>query len=53
MEVGHAAQNVYLQTVALGLGTVVNGGFSGDRAREILKLPENEEPLYFMPVGRL
>ena len=53
MEVGHAAQNVYLQAVSLGLGTVVIGGFSSDRAREILKLPENETLLYFMPVGRM
>jgi len=53
MEVGHAAQNVYLQAVSLGLGTVVIGGFSSDRAREILKLPESETPLYFMPVGRM
>lgn len=53
MEVGHAAQNVYLQAVSLDLGTVVIGGFSADRAREILKLPENETPLYFMPVGRM
>ncbi|GAI07211.1 unnamed protein product, partial [marine sediment metagenome] len=53
MEVGHAAQNVYLQAVSLGLGTVVIGGFSGSRAQEILKLPENETPLYFMPVGRM
>ena len=52
MEVGHAAQNVYLQAVALGLGTVVNGGIDADRIREILQLPESETPLYFMPVGR-
>ena len=52
MEVGHAAQNVYLQAVSLGLGTVVIGGFSSSRAQQILKLPENEMPLYFMPVGR-
>ena len=53
MEVGHAAQNVHLQVISLGLGTVVIGGFSSDRAREILKLPEDETPLYFMPVGRM
>jgi len=52
-EVGHAAQNVYLQAVALGLGTVVIGGFSSERAREYLKFPENERTLYFMPVGRM
>ena len=53
MEVGHAAQNVYLQAVSLGLGTVVNGGISADSIRKILKLPSNVEPLYFMPVGNL
>ena len=30
MEVGHAAQNIYLQAVALGLGTVVIGAFHDD-----------------------
>ena len=53
MEVGHAAQNVYLQAVALGLATVVNGGIDGDSIRRILELSVNEEPLYFMPVGKL
>jgi len=53
MEVGHAAQNVYLQAVALGLGTVVCGGIDADGIRQVLELPESEEPLYFMPVGRL
>ena len=52
MEVGHAAQNVYLQAVALGLGTVVVGAFSDDQVREILKLPEDEQPLYIIPAGR-
>jgi SagB-type dehydrogenase family enzyme len=53
MEVGHAAQNVYLQAFSLGLGTVVNGGISADNIREILQLPANVQPLYFMPVGRV
>lgn len=52
MEAGHAAQNVYLQAVAMNLGMVVIGAFYDDRVKEVLNLPENEEPLYIMPVGR-
>jgi len=53
MEVGHAAQNVYLQAVALNLGTVVIGAFYDDRVRNVLNLPGNEQPLYIMPVGKI
>jgi len=52
MEAGHAAQNVYLQAVALNLGTVVIGAFHNDQVMEILSLPQQEQPLYIMPVGR-
>jgi len=52
MEVGHAAQNVYLQAVALNLGTVVVGAFYDDQVKRILDLPQGEHPLYIMPVGR-
>lgn len=52
MEVGHAAQNVYLQAVALGLGTVVIGAFHDSQVKRILNLPDDEHPLYIMPVGR-
>lgn len=52
IEVGHAAQNVFLQATALGLGAVVVGAFDDDRLRELLKLPEGEAPLYLMPLGR-
>lgn len=52
MEAGHAAQNVYLQTVSLGLGTVVIGAFHDEEVRRILRMRDGESPLYLMPVGR-
>ncbi len=53
MEAGHAAQNVYLQAVALNLGTVVVGAFHDNQVKEILNLAEDEEPLYIIPVGKI
>ncbi len=52
MEVGHAAQNVYLQAVALGLGTVVVGAFDDRDVKRVLGMGAREEPLCLMPVGR-
>ena len=51
MEVGHSAQNVYLQAEALGLGTCAIGAFTDNGLRELLRLPSEEAPLYLMPVG--
>jgi len=51
MEVGHAAENVYLQAAALGLGTVVIGAFEDEALKDTLRLRDDEEPLYLMPVG--
>jgi SagB-type dehydrogenase family enzyme len=53
MEVGHAAQNVYLQAASLNLGTALVGAFDDKRIREVLKLPSDEQPMGLMPVGRL
>jgi SagB-type dehydrogenase family enzyme len=51
MEVGHAAQNLLLQAVALNLGGVPIGALDDDRISEILGLPNNEVPLYLIPIG--
>lgn len=52
MEAGHAAQNLYLQTTAMELGMVTVGAFDDERVGKILGLPEDEAPLYVIPVGR-
>lgn len=51
MEAGHAAQNVYLQTESLGLGTVTVGAFNDNEIIDLLEIPANHEPLYVMPIG--
>jgi SagB-type dehydrogenase family enzyme len=52
MEVGHAGQNIYLQSTALGLGTVAIGAFRDDDVRKVLQLDSKVRPLYIMPVGK-
>lgn len=51
MDLGHAGQNLHLQAVALGLGTVVIGAFRPGEVTQVLALPEEMVPLYLMPVG--
>jgi SagB-type dehydrogenase family enzyme len=52
IEVGHVGQNVYLEAVALGLGTVMAGAFVDDSVAAVLKLDRAERPLAVMPVGK-
>ena len=49
-EAGHCAQNIHLEAVALGLGSVPIGAFDDEKLRQTLGLKE-EEPLYIIPVG--
>ena len=51
IEVGHAAQNLLLEAVALGLGAVPTGAFRDERVQATLSLPKQFEPLYIIPVG--
>jgi SagB-type dehydrogenase family enzyme len=51
MEVGHAAQNLHLQAVALGLATVVVGALDEPRVTKTLALEPEEVPQVLMPVG--
>ncbi len=51
IEVGHAAQNIYLQAAALGLATVLVGAFHDSEVQGALDLPSDHEPLGLMPVG--
>lgn len=52
IEAGHAAQNLLLQSTALGLGAVPIGAFHDEKVKQVMNLPVNQEPLYLIPVGR-
>jgi SagB-type dehydrogenase family enzyme len=50
MDAGHSGQNVSLQALALGLGSVIVGAFEDNEVKEVLGL-EGEIPFYLIPVG--
>lgn len=51
MDLGHSAENVCLQVVAMGLGTCAIGAFEDRMVRNVIMIPDEEEPLYIMPIG--
>jgi SagB-type dehydrogenase family enzyme len=51
LEVGHAAQNVLLQAVALDLGAVPIGAFEDLKVKGVMGLPPDHDPVYLIPVG--
>lgn len=51
MEAGHAAQNLLLQAVAMDLGGVTVGAIENEKLSKALGLPDDEDPLYVIPVG--
>ncbi|MGB8951676.1 MAG: SagB/ThcOx family dehydrogenase [Candidatus Aminicenantales bacterium] len=53
MEVGFIGENIYLQGMALGIGTVMIGAFKDEELKKVLDLPEEENPLAIMPLGKI
>jgi SagB-type dehydrogenase family enzyme len=52
MEAGHVAENIVLQGVALGLGSVTAGAFRDPAVSDVLELPADQTPIYIIPVGK-
>lgn len=54
LDAGHLAQNLYLESTALGLGCATIGGFLDDRANRLIGVDGLEESvLYMAVVGRV
>ena len=53
MDLGHSAENVYLQADALKIGTVAVGAFTDLWLKKAVGITRAEEPLYIMPLGKV
>jgi SagB-type dehydrogenase family enzyme len=51
IEAGHAAQNVLLQAVSLGLAGTDVGAFDDAAVQRLLSMPGDEQPLLIIPLG--
>jgi len=52
LEAGHAAQNIRLQAVTLGLGSMTIAVFEPREVDRACRLPKELDPIYILPVGR-
>ena len=53
MDLGHSAENVYLQAFTLKIGTCAIGAFTDVRLKQVVGMTKEEESLYVMPLGRV
>jgi nitroreductase len=52
LEGGHTTQNILLQAHSRKIGAVVMGGLRDEDVRKVLNVPESEQPVYIIPMGR-
>jgi SagB-type dehydrogenase family enzyme len=52
-ESGSAAENIHIESAALGLGTVMMGAFDDAQVGRLIGIAKNEKPLLLMPLGAL
>jgi nitroreductase len=53
MDLGHSAENVYLQAHAHEIGTCAIGAYTDLRLKKAVGMTREEEPLYVMPLGKV
>lgn len=51
-EAGLASENLMLQAVALGLGSVVTGGIDAEAVKEAVRFVDGEQVIVVIPVGQ-
>jgi SagB-type dehydrogenase family enzyme len=52
-ESGSAGENIYVESTAIGLGTVMMGSFDDDQVGRLIGTKKGEKPLLLMPLGVL
>jgi SagB-type dehydrogenase family enzyme len=51
LEGGHAAQNLLLQAVAMGMAGVPIGAMISEEAQKVLRVPQEQRPIYILATG--